>query len=79
MTTKTTVNWWHHAPEVDERQSENLNGGSGLASISISGGLSALQINSSNGAQINLSSEHGTIKYSSYRNRHGYRSHHISD
>lgn len=77
MTTKTTVNWWHQASELNDHQSENLNGGSGLASIFISGGLGALQINSANGAQINVTSEHGTLKYSGFRNRHGYRSHYI--
>lgn len=79
MTTKTTVNWWHHAPEIDEQRSEELNGGSGFASIFVSGGLGALQINSSDGAQINLRAEHGTIKYRSYRNHHGFRSHYISN
>jgi hypothetical protein len=77
MTTKTTVNWWHQASELDDRQSENLNGGSGFASVSISGGLGAVEINKSNGAQINLISKHGTLQYRSYRNRHGYSSHYF--
>lgn len=77
MNTKTTVNWWHQASELNDNQSEHLNGGSGLTSISISGGLGAIQINSSNGAQINLSSKNSTLKYRSYHNRHGYCSHYF--
>ena len=77
MTTKTTVSWWHQASELDDRQSENINGGSDFASVSITGGLGTVEINKSNGAQINLSSKSGTLKYRSYRNRHGYSSHYF--
>jgi hypothetical protein len=77
MTTKTTVNWWYQASELDDHQSENLNGGSGFLSVSISGGLGAVQINKSNGDQVNLSSKHGTLQYRSYRNHHGCSSHYF--
>ena len=77
MTTKTTVNWWHQATKLNDHQSENLNGGSGFASVSISGGLSTVEINKSNGDQLNLISKYGTLQYRSYRNRHGYSSHYF--
>jgi hypothetical protein len=77
MTTKTTINWWHQAPDLNDHQSENINGGSGFTSISIAGGVSVVQINSSDGAQINLGSKHGILQYRSYRNRHGYSSHYF--
>ncbi len=77
MNTKTTVNWWHQASELDDRQSEKLNGGSGFTSVSISGGLDAVEINRSNGAQIYLRSKNGTLQYRSYRNCHGYSSHYF--
>ena len=77
MTTKTTVNWWHQAPELNDHQSENLNGGSGFMSVSISGGLDNVEINKGNGERINLTAKHGTLQYRSYRNRHGYSSHYF--
>lgn len=71
MTTKTTVSWWHQAPELNDRQSEKLNGGSAFTSISISGGISQVQINKSNGEQVILTSQHSTLRYRRYRNFNG--------
>jgi hypothetical protein len=53
MTTKLTIELWD---EVTEAQSENLNGGSGFSNITmdIAGGVGGVQINGSDGAQINL-------------------------
>jgi hypothetical protein len=79
MTTKMTIDWWHQAPELNDRKSENLNGGSNYASISvgISGGLGPVQINSSEGAQINLNHKNSTVRYRGYHSRHGYSSHYF--
>jgi hypothetical protein len=77
MTTKTTINWWHQAPELDDNQSENLNGGSGFASVSISGGLGNVEINKSDGARISLKSEHGKLQYRSFRSHRGYSNHYF--
>ena len=76
-TNKTTVNWWREAATLNDRQSEKLNGGSGFSSVSISGGLGAVEINKSNGAQINLTSEHGKLQYRSYRKTNGYSDHYF--
>ena len=72
MSTKTTVNWWHQAAELNDRQSENLNGGSGFVSVSILGGLNSVEINKSDGVQVSLTAKHGTLRYSRYHNHHGY-------
>jgi hypothetical protein len=76
-TNKTTVTWWHEATTLNDRQSEKLNGGSGFLSVAVNGGLGAVEINKSNGAQINLIAEHGKLQYRSYRNRHGYSNHYF--
>jgi hypothetical protein len=79
MTTKIKIDWWHQAPELNDRQSENLNGGSDCAafSVGISGGIGAIQINDSNGAQINLNSKHSPVRYRGYHIHNGCRSHYF--
>ena len=79
MTTKMTINWWHQVPEINDHQAEHLNGGSSYASfdVGISGGIGAVQINSSNGAQINLNSKHSTVRYRGYHSRNGFHSHYF--
>jgi hypothetical protein len=79
MTTKMTINWWRQTSELNDHQSENLNGGSNYTSISvgISGELGPVQINSSNGAQINLNSKNSTVRYRGYHSYHGYHSHYF--
>ena len=74
MTTKTTVNWWHRATELNDHQSENLNGGSGFMSVSILGGLNTVEINKDNGERIKLTAKLGTLQYRRYRDHHGYSS-----
>ena len=74
MSTKTTVNWWHQAAELNDRQSENINGGSGFLSVSVIGGLNSVEINKADGDQLNLTARHGTLSYRRYRNHHGYSS-----
>ena len=72
MSTKTTVNWWHQAAELNDRQSENLNGGSGFLSVSILGGLNSVEINKSDGVQVGLTTKLGTFQYRRYRDHHGH-------
>jgi hypothetical protein len=69
MTTKTTVKLWAEVTEISESQSENLNGGYDYTSlyIGISGGVGAIQVNSGNGAQINLQPKGNAPQY-----RYGY-------
>ncbi len=54
---KLTVKSWDEITEIDESQSQNLNGGgysSQYIGVSISGGVGSLQVNGGNGTQINL-------------------------
>ncbi len=46
-----TVKLW---AELDDNQSEDLNGGYAYQPISIAGGVGALQVNGNGGTQINL-------------------------
>ena len=62
MTTKTTVNWWHQATKLNDNQSESINGGSGFSSVSISGGLSNVEINKADGDRIKLTAKLGDRK-----------------
>jgi hypothetical protein len=72
MTIKTTVKMWSKVTPIDDRQSENLNGGQHTSLyVGVSGGTGGLQINGVDGAQINLHPKDGNVKY-----RHSYYSYH---
>jgi hypothetical protein len=69
MTTKTTINWWDQASELNDHQSENLNGGRYDQSVSVEYG--PLHVNFGD-------RKHFTIKSPKYIGHHNPHVHFFS-
>jgi hypothetical protein len=54
---KMTVTLWAEITEIDENQSENLNGGNGHFNLYIAGGIGSVQQNGNDGLQVNVLSK----------------------